>query len=68
MIVTLEHAKTALPGSKPAYCAKGIRLFCKKYGIDYIDFRENGIDSEILLALNDSMANKVVEVARGQIK
>lgn len=60
MIITLQDCRAVL------YCTKGVRLFCKKYEIDYTDFLHNGIDSEELLKLNDSMANKVVEVARGR--
>ena len=51
--------------TRVTYCHKGVRLFCKKYKIDYIDFLKNGIEAEELLALNDSMANKIVETKRG---
>ena len=59
MIITITDCRQA------HYCTKGIRLFCKKYSLDYEDFLKNGIEAEKLEALNDSMANKVLEVKRG---
>ena len=64
-LVTITDATLAAEG-KPRYCRKGIRLFCKKYNIDYNDFRINGIDSQVLLDINDSMGLKAVEVANGR--
>jgi len=60
MIITLRDCTDL------KYCRKGIRLFFKKYNLDYSEFVANGIEAEELLALNDSMANKVVENARGR--
>lgn len=68
MIVTLDDVTAAVPGSKPVFCRKGIRVFCEKYGLDYADFRNNGIDAQILINIGDSMGLKAVEVARGRIK
>lgn len=65
VIVTMADATASMP-NKPKYCHKGIRLFFKKYGLDYNDFRKNGIDAEILIEIGDSMALKAVEVARGR--
>ena len=65
MLVTLNDA-IATFSNKPKYCRKGIRAFCDKYGLDYQNFRNNGIDSQILIDLNDSMGLQVVEVARGR--
>ncbi len=65
MLVTLQDATNGYRG-KPQYCRKGIRIFCKKYNLDYDDFRKNGIDSQILININDSMGLKAVEVARGR--
>ncbi len=60
MIITLQDCREC------HYCSKGIRLFFIKYNLDYSSFLRNGIKAEILLSLNDSMANKVVEVVRGR--
>lgn len=48
------------------YCRKGVRAFFIKYKLDYTNFLMNGIESDILIELNDSMATKVVENARGR--
>lgn len=57
MIITMKHVRKAM------MCSAGTRDFFKKHNLDYTDFLKNGIDSNILLSLNDAMANKVVEVA-----
>lgn len=60
MIITIDHVAGCF------YCRKGTRAFFKKYNLDYLDFLKHGIDEQILLALKDSMANRVVEFANGQ--
>lgn len=67
-IVTLEDATNGRSGIKEQYCRKGIRLFCKKYSLDYNDFRLNGISSVRLQLIGDSMGLKAVAVARDRIK
>lgn len=62
-MVTFQDAANA-SNVKPAYCRKGIFEFCKKYKLDYAGLRKDGLDENILLALNDSMADAAVEVAR----
>jgi hypothetical protein len=46
------------------YCIKGIKEFCKRYGIDFRNFVKHGIDEDDLLKTGDAMAVKVVERAR----
>lgn len=60
MIITWSDARQVM------YCSKGIRVFCTKYHIDYDDFLKNGIEADKLAALNDSMADKIIEVKRGR--
>ena len=60
MIVTL------MDGRNCGYCITGMRLFFRKYNLDFRDFMKNGIEASVLLELNDSMANKVVEAAHGR--
>lgn len=48
------------------YCTKGIRLFFKKHDLDFMDFCRNGIEASELEALNDSMANKILENVHGR--
>lgn len=50
---------------KIKFCSGGAREFFKTYQLDYSDFLKNGIDSELLKALNngqgDAMSNRVIE-------
>lgn len=57
--VTVEDTR------KLGYCASGLRIFFKRYELDYSDFVFNGIDaSELLLKTdNNIMALKAVEAA-----
>lgn len=50
------------------YCSRGLRLFAKKHDLDWNDFLQNGIDEEIISALDDHMGNVVIEVAHGREK
>lgn len=62
----MADARASVPGNKATYCSRGVRLFFQKYNLNFSDFLRNGIDEELLIATNDSMALKVVEVARGR--
>ncbi len=57
MIVTIKQARSL------NYCSRGLRAFCKKHNIAYIKFAKDGINSEVLLKTNDSMALKLVSLA-----
>ena len=61
VVVTMEHCRTL------RYCARGVRALFARYGLDYADFLQNGIQAEKLLDAtgNDGMAQAAVEVARG---
>lgn len=58
MLIKMHHAKSL------NYCSKGIRLWCKSNGVNYMEFIKKGIDEETLLKSGDSMAKKVVEYAK----
>ncbi|MWP63222.1 hypothetical protein [Gilliamella sp. Pas-s25] len=45
-------------------CSAGGRAFFKRHKLDWSDFLKNGIDAEILIKINDVMANQVIEQAR----
>lgn len=51
---------------KNGYCHPGCRVFCKRYGIDWMDFLKNGIDSEILLATDNALAVNLVKLVQLQ--
>lgn len=41
-------------------CASGVRAFFTRYGLDFRDFMENGIEAGALLATGDALAVDVV--------
>lgn len=57
MIIYMQDMRNA------KMCAKGVRSFFIKHGFDFQDFLKNGIDAQLLLSTNDTMARQVVEVA-----
>lgn len=49
------------------YCAKGRRKLLARHGLSYLDFVRKGFHEDILLVLNDAMADRVVEQARRRV-
>lgn len=43
------------------YCARGARRWAERMGLSWTDFVFHGIDSDILLATGDAMAQRLVE-------
>lgn len=62
MIVTLEHLRQA------KFCNRGTRLWFQGHGLDFNDFRKNGLPAEFLEQLGDQYGLKLVEIARGRQK
>jgi len=60
--VRMEHCRSL------SYCAGGVRRLFARYGLDYPDFLQNGIEAQKLLEAtnNDAMVVAVVELANGQ--
>lgn len=59
MIIKLSDVK------KAGMCSKGARKFFKDHQlIEWSDFIENGVESELLVATGDAMALQVVEAAK----
>jgi len=50
------------------YCARGVRAFFERHGLDYNRFLSEGIEAEELLTASnhDGMAQAAVEVAHGR--
>jgi len=46
------------------YCNRGARAFCDRHGIDWSQFKRDGIDSTILESIDDQMVRNVVEYAK----
>jgi len=58
VIIKMHHAKSL------NYCSRGVKHWCKQHGINYLRFVKEGVDEDVLLAIDDSMSRKVVEIAR----
>lgn len=58
VVVTLEHAR------RLGYCARGMRDFAQRTGLDWQAFREGGLRAEILEATGDGMAIAAARLAR----
>jgi len=56
-ICKVRHAKAL------DYCAKGMRIFFKQHGLDYVKFVREGLTPDELRSTGDAMALKVVELA-----
>ena len=62
MIVTLADYM-----STPGCCAKGGRAFAAANGIDWTDFRRNGILAEDLERIDHALIRAVIETARRRL-
>lgn len=63
MIITTKHARSVMGPSQTGYCAKGMRLFAERHGLDFALFCKHGVDESVLLETGDAMALLVVEEA-----
>lgn len=46
------------------YCNRGARQFAERYGFDWADFLQNGVDAKLLESIDDDMVRAVLEQAR----
>lgn len=58
MIVRTNHCQ------EMGYCMRRVRPWFAQHGLDFVDFVNNGIEPEKLLATDDEFARKIVEYAR----
>lgn len=58
MIVTLADYMAT-----PGCCCNGGRAFCRENGLDWNDFRKNGIDIEILKQFDHARIKAVITTA-----
>jgi hypothetical protein len=61
MKVTLQMARSIPLATGQGFCARGMRQFADRYGLDWQAFITDGIEEEILLATNNAMAARLVE-------
>lgn len=57
-LVNMRHVREA------RMCSKGARAFFETHGLDWQTFLKEGIDADLLTATGDTMAIKVVKVAK----
>jgi hypothetical protein len=62
IIVTVQDARAI------GYCRRGSHKFSELYGLDWIDFLENGIPASKLRSLGDALVEKAIEQAKKRIK
>lgn len=48
-------------------CSSGARDFFQRHGLDWNAFLKEGIPVDTLAAIDDAMAQQVVEAVRGQL-
>jgi len=65
MIVTTRHVFT-IPyfRARPGFCRDGMRRWFDAHGLDWADFKANGIEAERLEAIGDAFALATVKWAR----
>lgn len=57
-IVTLEHCR------RLRYCARGMRAFFARHGLDWTAFRARGLPADEIEATGDAMAIRAAALAR----
>lgn len=66
-LVTIDHIRRAreLHGG---YCARGIKVWCERHGIDFRRLLQEGLPCAELEHIDDAFLNKVVLIAKGEVK
>ena len=57
-LVTMRHVRQA------RMCSRGTREFFLRHGLDFAQFVREGLPASVIASTGDSMALKVVEIAR----
>lgn len=58
--VYIRHARSVLGPNGKGYCARGMRQFADRHGLDFDKFAREGIDADALLNTGDEMARAIV--------
>ncbi|MNK73307.1 hypothetical protein D3C87_928020 [compost metagenome] len=61
VIVRAEHVRRA------GLCARGMRQWFKAHDLDLLDFINNGMPESKVVALNDALANRALEIAKKEV-
>lgn len=64
-VVTMEHLRS-IPGygPKPGFCTRGARAFFIRYGLNWQQFRHEGLPAEDFLQTGDALALALVAWAK----
>lgn len=62
ILITMNDVRNA------TMCSRGARAFFIRHNLDWDEFLKNGVPISVIEAIDDAMALKVVEVARGRRK
>lgn len=58
--IYIHHARAIPSQNGQGYCSRGMRLFAVRHNLDWEDFLLNGIDIEVIRAIDDEMARAVI--------
>ena len=61
--VYLRHARLITEASGKPLCARGIRAWCDRNGIDLRELSRDGIPAERIAAIHDHYAQRALEIA-----
>lgn len=61
MKIYMRHVRSA------KICSSGARQFLNVHGISWQDFLQNGVEADVLLAMNNAQVNQVVEAAKKEL-
>ncbi len=57
MVITMQDMR------RVDFCSSGVQAFFEREGLDFDDFLQNGIDSEVLLKTGSVFARKCIQAA-----
>lgn len=49
---------------KAGLCSRGARLWCERFGLDYMQFVRVGYPASVIESKGDALGNRVAEIAR----
>ena len=66
VLVYLRHVRQIIRPNGKQLCSRGLRGFAERHGLNYDDFARNGIDAEVLEAIDNPFAKKAAKIARAE--
>ena len=65
MHVFLHHARDPQPKGC-GWCARGVKVWCEQHGLNFRELARTGCSVELLEALDDPFANRLVALVRAE--